>query len=159
MRGFTVIELLITLLLVSVLLLIGFPAMHDLVMNNRATASVNNIVSGLQFARNEAIKNSIRVKFCKSSDHKTCGGAWRDGQIVIDSNSGKIYRVFPAMSSGDKLSWESSLGKDDYVEFSSIGFCEQKGTFTYYPNGEDKYARKIIVNQGDTLHIARCTKK
>jgi type IV fimbrial biogenesis protein FimT len=139
MQGFTVIELLITLLLVSILLLIGFPAMHDLVMNNRATASVNNIVVGLQFARSEAIKNNVRVKFCKKDN-------WRDGQIVIDTSNDKILRVFPALAKGDKLTWKSSLGKDDYVEFSSLGFSEQKGTFTYYPNGENKYARKIVVN-------------
>jgi len=138
-QAFTLIELLITISIAGILLIVGVPAMHDFVMSNRATAEVNNIVSALQFARSEAIKNDVTVKFCKK-------GNWRDGQIV-ETIHGKILRVFPALPKGDKLQWDSSLGQNDCVKFSALGLTNgQRGTFYYYPQGEQKDVKKIIIN-------------
>ena len=155
MRAFTLIELLIAISIMSILLLISVSSVHYLVMSNRATAEINNVVSALQFARSEAIKNGVAVKFCKSVNHKTCGGNWRDGQIVIDERNNRIFRVFSALPKGDNLIWKSSLGKEDYVEFAAIGSTNgQHGTFSYCPYGGKKYARAIIISQASRIRVA-----
>jgi type IV fimbrial biogenesis protein FimT len=153
--AFTLIELLIAISIMAILLLISIPSVYDLVVSNRTTAEVNNIISALQFARNEAIRNGVPVKFCKSINHKTCGGNWQDGQIVINESNNEIFRVFLALPKGDNLTWNSSLGKEDYIEFSAIGSTNgQHGTFSYCPNGEKKYARAIIISQAGRIRVA-----
>lgn len=152
-NGFTTIELLVTISIVSILLLISVPCMTCLINSNKAAATTNNIVTALQFARSEAIKNKINVKYCKSSDHKTCGGKWEDGQIVIDEN-GKLLRIFAALNYHDKLIWNSSFNKDDYIEFTSVGFTNgQTGSFIYTPSGQEKYSRSITVSQTGRIKI------
>lgn len=154
-RAFTLIELLISISILVVLSLISVPSIYSLVMSNRATSVVNNIVSALQFSRSKAIENGKIVKFCKSANHKTCGGNWEDGQIVIDESNNEIFRVFSALPKGDKLIWNSSLKKEDYVEFSAIGSTnDQDGTFSYCPHGEKKYAVAIIINQAGRIRVA-----
>ena len=153
--GFTVIELIITIAIVSILLLITIPDMIFFVYNNRTTTAVNTIVSALQFARSEAINHKIKVKYCKSSNHKTCGGNWKDGQIVINEN-GKILHVFAALNYHDKLILNSSLGENEFVEFTNDGSTNgQVGTFTYVPNGQKKYTRTIIVNHAGRVRVGK----
>jgi type IV fimbrial biogenesis protein FimT len=145
-QAFTLIELLIAISIAGILLIIGIPAMHGFVMRNEAAAEANNIVSALQFARSEAIKRDVNIKFCKK-------GRWRDGQIV-ETLQGKILRVFPALPVGDELIWDSSLGKNDCVEFSTIGSTNgQRGTFYYYPHGEKKDAKKVIINAAGRIRV------
>lgn len=151
--GFTTIELLITIAIISILLLSTVPAMQNFINNNKSAAVTNGIVSALQFAKNEAIKNRLKVKYCKSSNHKTCGGKWEDGQIVIDE-TGKLLHVFAALNYNDKLIWNSSFSKDDYVEFTGIGCTNgQNGTFVYIPGGQEKYSQTITINQAGRVKI------
>ncbi|KPJ67389.1 MAG: hypothetical protein AMJ43_03770 [Coxiella sp. DG_40] len=154
-RAFTLIEMLIAISILSILLLISIASMYSLIMNNQATAEINNIVSALQFTRAEAIKNGVAVKFCKSVNHKVCGGNWRDGQIIIDESNNKIFRIFSALPKGDKLIWKSSLGKESYIEFSPIGSTNgQYGTFSYCSDDKKKYARAIIISQTGRIRVA-----
>ncbi|MCK4608305.1 MAG: GspH/FimT family pseudopilin [Gammaproteobacteria bacterium] len=150
-RGFTTIELLITISVAAILMLIAVPDMHAFVMENRAAAEVNNLVTALQFTRNAAISQDGVVKFCESSDQRTCGGAWRDGQLTVDSQ-GQILRLFPALPKGDKLIWNSNLGDDNYVGFSGLGATTgQWGSFYYCPQGKKHHAEAVIISK--TGHI------
>ncbi|HTN67150.1 MAG TPA: GspH/FimT family pseudopilin [Burkholderiaceae bacterium] len=65
-RGFTVIELMITLVIAGILLAIGVPAMRDMVVENRLTANVNEFIAAATFARSEAIKRGRPVTLCRS---------------------------------------------------------------------------------------------
>jgi type IV fimbrial biogenesis protein FimT len=153
--GFTVIELVISVAILSILLLITIPDMNFFLRNNRSQATVNTIFSALQFTRSEAINHKIKIKYCKSSDHKICGGNWEDGQIIIDRNE-KILRVFAALNYHDTLILNSSLGKDEFIEFATDGGTSgQVGTFTYTPNGQKKYARTIVINHAGRVSVGK----
>lgn len=82
-RGFTLMELMFTLLVAGLLLTVGVPSYMDLVRNNRATTHANELVGAISIARSEAIRRGARVTLCHSSDLKTCGGTWTDGWIVV----------------------------------------------------------------------------
>jgi len=151
------IELIITIAIVSILLLTTIPNMNFFIINNHSITTTNTIVSALQFARSEAINRKIKVKYCKSLNHNTCGGKWENGQIVIDEN-GKLLRAFAALKPNDSLTWNSSLGKDDFVEFTSNGSTNgQVGTFTYIPKEKIKYSKKIIINQSGRIRTLAYT--
>jgi type IV fimbrial biogenesis protein FimT len=59
--GFTLIELMVTLVVVAVLLAIGVPSMSKLIASNRISTQTNEFVGALSLARAEAVRRSEGV--------------------------------------------------------------------------------------------------
>ena len=55
-QGFTLIELLVVIAIMAITLTIGIPGFNSMITNSRLTASANTMVSALQRARSESIK-------------------------------------------------------------------------------------------------------
>ena len=81
----TMVELLITIVVVTILLALGVPSFQEFIKNNRVTAQTNDLVTAIQLARSEAIKRGSFTTICASSDQATCSGAdnWTPGWIVF----------------------------------------------------------------------------
>jgi len=84
-RGFTLLELMITVAIMAILLAIGIPSFTGLMHSNRLTSSTNEFIAGLYTARTEAVKQSHRVTMCKSTNGASCiaTGTWEQGWIVF----------------------------------------------------------------------------
>ena len=104
-RGFTLLELMVTISVAAMVLAIGVPSFVDLVRNNRAATNVNELLTAFAIARSESIKRGSNVSVCRSSDGATCTAAWSDGWIVFSDNAatdtaapvvGEVLRVWPA---------------------------------------------------------------
>ncbi|HEY7759427.1 MAG TPA: GspH/FimT family pseudopilin [Burkholderiales bacterium] len=108
--GFTVIELMFVVALVAVLLTIGAPALHTMIINNRISTAAGDLISDFTFARATAIGRAQRVSICASNDQATCNGAsWGQGWIVFtdanadgdfDAGTDNIVRVREALAPG-----------------------------------------------------------
>lgn len=88
-RGFTLIELMVTIAVLAILLVVAVPG-FDLVRNvSRLSAGANDVVTGLQLARSEAIRRNARVVFCQSGDAVTCSdsAAWTGWIVATDRNA------------------------------------------------------------------------
>lgn len=156
-KGFSLVELLVSLVIVVILLLVGIPAYQNFVLLTHSNSTVASLANVLQYTRSEAIRRNTPIKFCMSSDQKTCGGSWESGQIIIDESAAekKVLRVFPALAGNDRLTWDSSLGTDSYIEFSAAGTTTgQQGSFYYCPKGKSKYAKAVIVSYSGRIRIA-----
>ncbi len=80
-RGFTVIELIITVTIVGIVLAVGIPGFRSIVQSNRAATSVNNLVSAMNLARAEAIGRGQEVCVVP-----LVAGDWSQGwQVVFDT--------------------------------------------------------------------------
>ncbi len=66
--GFTLVELLVTLVVGAILLTIAIPCYAFLVNSSRLAAATNELVTALQLARSEAIDGGVRVTVCKTSN-------------------------------------------------------------------------------------------
>lgn len=156
--GFSLIELIISLTIISILMLVIMPSMHDLFSRNSSNLQVDKIFSNLQFARAEAIKRGNAIVFCKSKNNVTCDldddNDWSEGQIIINQQNNVLIRVLDKLPMGDKLFWSSTFGKNNLLNFLPSGTTgDQQGTFLYchFENDKQVIAKAIIVQ--DTGHI------
>jgi type IV fimbrial biogenesis protein FimT len=67
-RGFTLWELLVTLLVAGILLVIGVPNVMEFQRNSGMSSAANDLVTGVLLARTEAVKRQVPVTLCLSAD-------------------------------------------------------------------------------------------
>ena len=91
--GFTLLELIITVALISIVMAIAIPSMTTFTQNDRLTTNINSLIGHLAYARSEAVKLSQQVSLCVSSNTTSCtGGNWQDGWIVyIDADGDNSF--------------------------------------------------------------------
>jgi type IV fimbrial biogenesis protein FimT len=84
-KGFTLVELMVTLLILAILLGLAVPSFRDASLSSRLTGYANDLVAGVQLARSEAIKRNDTVTLCASEDGATCAEdvGWEVGWIVL----------------------------------------------------------------------------
>ncbi|WP_290870676.1 GspH/FimT family pseudopilin [Aquabacterium sp.] len=63
-RGFTLVELMVTLAIVVILATVGVPAMSQFLVTQRAKADADSLAAALRLARTEAVKRSGPVSIC-----------------------------------------------------------------------------------------------
>lgn len=71
-KGFTLIELMVTVAVVGILAVVGVPAMAGLINANRINSASDNLTAALQLARSEAIRRGTSVTVCASNDGQAC---------------------------------------------------------------------------------------
>jgi type IV fimbrial biogenesis protein FimT len=84
--GFTLVELMITLVVVAILLATAVPYLGDFTKNNRLIAQTNDFVLAIQLARSEAVKRGINTIVCPSTNQTSCSANaadWEDGWLVF----------------------------------------------------------------------------
>jgi type IV fimbrial biogenesis protein FimT len=90
--GFTLIELMVSLLVLSILFAAAVPSFREFTRNNRIVATQNDFVTAMSLARSEAIKQSRNVTLCSSADGQSCSGStdWASGWIVTVPGGGLL---------------------------------------------------------------------
>lgn len=83
--GFTIIELMFTIALAAILLAIGVPNFRDFLRNGRMAGQANDLLTGLNLARSEAVKRRAPVTLCAGTTAGGCSlaGDFKDGWIVL----------------------------------------------------------------------------
>lgn len=123
-RGFSLIELMVTIAVLAILLTIGLPSFQGSLQSNRVTTVNNELVAALSLSRSEAIRNTRGSGICPSKGGVECDGDdWSDGWIVWADENGdgeldddeEILRVRQA---SQKLDFS---GHSNAVAFDSRG--------------------------------------
>lgn len=76
--GFTLVELMVTVVVAAILLTIAVPAMQDLIASQRVRAAASELMTDLSYARVNAISNGRRVAVARlDQSHDVWGNGWR----------------------------------------------------------------------------------
>lgn len=155
--GLTLLELMITLVVGSILLVIAVPSFLSFQKDNRRVTQINELVSGLNMARSEATKSNATVGFCPSSDPWTaCSGAIYDNGWIVFLNSDAdsppvrdpgedILRVHTGVTApGASL---RAVGITTGLNYLATGRPNIAGDITYCDDRGASKARGVIVSR------------
>jgi len=90
-RGFSLLELMITITVMAILLVIAVPSFQSAIHRNEVSSASNNLLASLSYARTEAIDRGQLVSLCPSSTGTSCtagGQAYDPGWIVYTYPAG-----------------------------------------------------------------------
>lgn len=128
-RGFTLVELMVTIAVAAILLTVGVPSFRELIQNNRVTTSNNALITALQLARSEAVKRGRSITVCASTDGTSCAASvdWTTGWIVTTdpADATAVIRAWDSLGSGLTLT-----GDDDEVVYRASGSTAAAVNFT-----------------------------
>ena len=137
--GFTLYELMVTLLIVGVVLTLGIPNLSEFTRNSRITSTANDLHAAFLMARSEAARAKSNITICASSNSMandaTCQGTWDQGFIVFvddDANlvravgTETVLRAHPEAAEGVTL---TIAGDATYFMFAATGMGRQDAGF------------------------------
>ena len=143
--GFTIIELMITLLVLSILLAAAVPSFREFTRNSRVIAAQNDLVTAMSIARSEAVKQSADVILCPIDNPAvpTCitGTNWANGWMVQTLGSATPLQVWPGV--GGDVTATSTVNQ---LRYQPIGTVATAGIFTIqYSDCSGPKAHRITV--------------
>jgi type IV fimbrial biogenesis protein FimT len=153
-RGFNLIEIMVTLLVVSVVVTLGAPSLADFINEMRLSAATNDLLSFFNYARSEAAKRGSRVTVCLSSDLSTCdttGVDWAQGAVAfVDSNGNHqvntgetVVRVLNP-TNGVTIFANTVFATDYYFDYRPSGASSSQGSLRICRSGRN--ARDVSIN-------------
>lgn len=184
-RGFTLIELMITITVAAILLGIAAPSFREMSVRNQLSAYTNDFIAAVNYARSEAVRRGVPISVCKSNDKATCSGTWSDGWIVFVNSDNDapavvdagppaelVLKVYDALANGYTLDPDNNFATS--VTYGSDGAANDTGIFAVCYQGSTTGARAIVLtplrprvardtngdripNRDDNLNIASCT--
>jgi type IV fimbrial biogenesis protein FimT len=140
--GFTLIELMFVIVIAGVLLAIGVPNLRDFLRNSRLAAESNDLLTGINVARSEAVKRRAPVTMCSGAAPTCDAGDFSDGWFVfvdVDGDAARdgtedILRRHVAMADGISAKLVETADEEEdttpdyadggvaYVQFGQNGF-------------------------------------
>lgn len=87
-KGFTLVELMVTVAVVAILSAIAFPSFQATIRSSQVTSGHNELIGLLNLARSDAIRNNKGGGVCGTSNGTSCDGSWSAGMMAFSDTSG-----------------------------------------------------------------------
>lgn len=150
-RGFTLLELMVTLAVAAIVLTVAVPSFTNLIVRNSLTGEANELISAFNLARNEAIKLNQNTRLCHSDNGVNCtapGAAGWQGWLIADTGNRVIASGF--FSANLRT---TGTANTDVIQFTSNGLIRNNingaplgGTFTICSDSEQVPQNARLMN-------------
>ena len=141
--GFTLIELVITVLVGGIVLAVGLPSFADFTKSNRLSAQTNSVLTALHLARNEAVNRGHNMRVLPISGTTDWAAGW---QVRLDvDNSNTIEAEDTVLRNYDAIKKATLVGDADNVTYQSSGFITTTSANTITLTADQCTAEDIRV--------------
>lgn len=148
--AFTLIELAVTVALLSLVATIAVPALTDVIERNRQQAVMNQLQSLLQDARSRAVMNGKIVELCPSADGVNCVNDWTQPWLQRRLSDAQVYsHIAPAASNGP-LHW---AGFTESIRFYSNG-TSPVSSGRFFQCHRNEVAWQLIISRQGRIRLA-----
>ena len=172
-RGFTLVELLITISLLAIVLAVGIPSFQELIRSNQASALGVEFSRDVSRARAEAISTNRCVKMCQSNAGSgTCATSdndWQRGWVLfalpvncnVDSNTTDSGARLLGVRYGNAPSFTlAAAPMQRQVVFDPRGVMLAGGNahyvLTFVPEGTaSRFSRSVCVSASGRVNLQR----
>lgn len=151
--GFTLIELMVTVVIASILAATAIPSFSNMIKNGRTMSVYNGLVSELAYARSEAVKRSQNVSVCARASDTSCASStadWSDGWLVYVEtiNNSSLDAGEEILRVNQKLLNDLTLKVHDFnntavITYRPRGNTSSPGYFTVCDDRGDTYAKAV----------------
>jgi len=154
-KGVTLIELMITLVVLGVLVFLALPSYTVWIQNTQIRTAGESILSGLTLARGEAARRNTRVEFKMDSGSGWTAKILSTGEVIQsrpaeEGSSTAVVTISPAGS--DRVTF-NGLGRTVSNDDGSARFTEIKIDSTRIPASE---SRELCVMVNTTGMVRMC---
>lgn len=157
-KGFTLVELVVTLSVFAIIVTIAIPSFNTLLQNARLSANTDSIVNALNYARNTALAQSVNVRVCPlgTANSTTCGTSWNNGWIVITQPTSGAATLLKSQA----FTTSRIAATVTSIVFDNHGLATTQNNFTVCDTRGASYARSIqvlatgFVQAGPTAGVA-----
>jgi type IV fimbrial biogenesis protein FimT len=157
-HGMSLTELLTVVSIVAILLGIGVPSYKYVTTSNRVSAEVNALLSDMQFARSEAVKEGQMVTVCPSTTNQCAANStnWQNGWIVFSDVNGNQQVANPTAILRRQTAFTSS--QDTFVSDNALSFVSfnREGFATSFPVTAAGYVTITLHSTPNSSQWTRC---
>jgi len=162
-RGFTLLELMATIAIISILTAIALPNMNNLIVKMRVNDEISMLYRLLLTARNAAINSGERAIVCPLTSGGECTTDWhKELSVFIDSNNNRTFDIannerLLVTKSAIKLKDKLIYGKGrTMVAYQPSGHLTglSNGTFRYCPLAHENKSRGIVIARSGRLYAS-----
>lgn len=144
-NGFTLIELLMVVTIAAILMALGVPSFHALLVKRSVQGAALALVSDLRFARSEALRRSSPVTICSLAVNTTdtCSGApanWANGWMVFADPANRGTR-----DAGEEIVRVQQAPSNIATIQSAVNPTNDRPTITFEANGWAKSADQTFI--------------
>lgn len=154
-RGFTLIELMVTIVVLAILLSIAIPSFNNASLSSKLGGFANNLLASVQLARSEAIKSNTVVTLCAANAAGTAcdaTGGWQQGWIVRDV-ANRVLQHQQALPTGFRV---TQAGGTAVLSFQPIGVGATAATFTVCRNSPlGNQERVVTISATGVAYVTR----
>ncbi len=165
-RGFTILEVMITLAAIAIVVLVTVPGSNMLMEKYRLKTASGKLFSGLELARSEAHQRSSTVMMCPSSNGHSCrrDGDWSMGWLVFTDGNGngtvqdiELIKAFEAPHKTVKILAQGAV--QNHAAFTATGLNvdngKQSGKFQICLDGSEAAPKIVKVNAEGWIQLVK----